>query len=196
MSEGPSPERASSPPAKSELERLIKVKGLPAQPVIVEADEAERGALAARFTLTEISRLRGVVELEQRPGAIRATGTLTAAFLQPCAVSGEDFAVEVDEPIELRFIDADTRQPLGDEGADIENMAEQVIELEAADCDEIDYSGGVFDLGEAVAQTLGLAIDPYAEGPGAEEARAKAGITREGEGEGPLADMLRGLAKG
>jgi hypothetical protein len=36
--------------------------------------------------------------------------------------------------------------------------------------------GGRFDLGEALAQTLGLAIDPYLEGPNAEEARRKAGL--------------------
>jgi len=171
----------------SELERLIKVKGLPGEAVMVEADEAERAALAQRFGLTRIDNLRAVVELEQRPTAIRATGTLTAQFLQPCSVSGEDFAVHVDEPLDLRFVEAGASDPLVDEDAE--------IELEAVDCDDIDYSGEAFDLGEAVAQTLGLAIDPYAEGPGADEARAKAGIVKEGEQEGPLADMLRGLTK-
>lgn len=174
--------------AVNELERLIKVKGLPGEPVIVEADETERAALAARFGLSEVHHLRASVELEQRPNAIRATGTLTASFLQPCAISAEDFAVEVDEPLDLRFVELGAADPAIDEDAE--------IELEADDCDEIDYSGEAFDLGEAVAQTLGLAIDPYAEGPNADEARAKAGITREGEQEGPLADMLRGLTKG
>jgi uncharacterized metal-binding protein YceD (DUF177 family) len=134
--------------------------------------------------------LRASVDLEQRPNAIRAAGTLTASFLQPCAVSAEDFAVEVDEPLTLRFVEAGSGNRTPNE--------DDIIELEADDCDEIEYAGDTFDLGEAVAQTLGLAIDPYAEGPGADEARAKAGITKEGEGEGegPLADMLRGLAKG
>lgn len=173
--------------AASELERLIKVKGLPAEPVVIEADEAERAGLAARFGLTRIDRLRAEVELEQRPGAIRATGNLTASFLQACAISGEDFTVEVDEPLDLRFVEAGAADPAVDEDAE--------IELEADDCDEIEYSGEAFDLGEAAAQTLGLAVDPYAEGPQANEARAKAGIVKEGEQEGPLADLLRGLAK-
>jgi hypothetical protein len=69
------------------------------------------------------------------------------------------------------------------------------LELEADDCDEIEYSGDMFDLGEAVAQTLGLAIDPYAEGPGADAARKAAGIVAEGEQEGPLAALLAGLKK-
>ena len=69
------------------------------------------------------------------------------------------------------------------------------IELEADDCDEIEYTGDMFDLGEAVAQTLGLAIDPYAEGPNAEAVRAAAGIVTDGEQDGPLAAMLAGLKR-
>ena len=171
----------------NELERLVKAKGLPAEPVVVEADEAERAALAVRFGLSRIDHLRAVVELEQRPRAVRASGTLGAAFLQPCAVSGEDFETQVEEPIDLRFVEAGADERLLDEDAE--------IELTSDDCDEIEYSGDTFDLGEAVAQTLGLAIDPYAEGPGAEEARAKAGIVIEGEQEGPLAAALMALKK-
>ncbi|UAB78883.1 DUF177 domain-containing protein [Erythrobacter sp. SCSIO 43205] len=173
--------------AASELTRLIKVKGLPAEPVVVEANEHERAALATRFGLSQIDYLRAVVELEQRPGAIRASGTMKASFLQPCAVSGEDFSVEVEEPLYLRFVEAEAGNRLTAEDTE--------IELTSEDCDEIDYSGDAFDLGEAVAQTLGLVIDPYAEGPNADEARAKAGIVKEGEQEGPLADMLRNLTK-
>ena len=171
----------------SELERLIKVKGLPADAVVVEADEGERAALAKRFGLTRIDHLRAAIELEQRPGAIRAWGTLNASFLQPCAVSGEDFGTEVEEALDLRFVEAGAHDQPVDEDAE--------IELTSDDCDEIEYSGDAFDLGEAVAQTLGLAIDPYAEGPGAEEARAKAGIVIEGEQEGPLAAALMALKK-
>ena len=41
----------------------------------------------------------------------------------------------------------------------------------ADECDEIGYSGTIFDIGEAVAQSLALAIDPFATGPQAEAAR-------------------------
>jgi hypothetical protein len=51
----------------------------------------------------------------------------------------------------------------------------------------------MFDLGEAVAQTLGLAIDPYAEGPNADAARKAAGIVAEGEQDGPMAALLAAL---
>ena len=65
---------------------------------------------------------------------------------------------------------------------------EAEIELGADDLDEIEYSGTQFDLGEAVAQSLALAIDPFAVGPGAEEARQRAGIVGE-EASGPFAAL-------
>lgn len=173
----------------SELERLIKVKGLPGEPVVIEADAGERAALASRFGIPGIDTLHAEVDVEQRGSAIRATGTLSAAIRQSCAISGEDFPAQIKEDLDLRFVEQGTIDPALDEDGEIE------VELEADDCDEIEYSGDAFDLGEAVAQTLGLAIDPYAEGPQADEVRAKAGISKEGEEEGPLAEMLKGLTK-
>jgi len=68
------------------------------------------------------------------------------------------------------------------------------VELDAEDLDEIEYEGSSFDLGEAVAQSLALAIDPFATGPGAEEARRRAGLMGEGEA-GPFA-ALKGMKFG
>ena len=56
------------------------------------------------------------------------------------------------------------------------------------DLDEIPFEGHVFDLGEAVAQSLALAIDPYAVGPNAEQARKDAGIGDEAAS-GPFAAL-------
>lgn len=179
-----------SPPASSELQRLIKLKQIAAEPVVIEANAAERAALASRFGLPGIDRLRAEVDLEPRAAAIRAKGKLKAAIRQTCAISGEDFPATIEEEIDLRFVAQGTLDPAVDEDAELE------IELEADDCDEIEYAGDSFDLGEAVAQTLGLAIDPYAEGPGADEARRKAGIVAEGEQQGPLAEALAALKKG
>ncbi|AWW73714.1 DNA-binding protein [Erythrobacter sp. KY5] len=175
--------------ATPELSRLVKVKALPAEPIVIEADAGERAALATRFGLPGIDTLSAKVSLEQRPGAIRATGRLHAAIRQTCAISGEDFPATIDEPVDLRFVEEGAPDPAHDEDGEIE------IELKADDCDEIDYSGDAFDLGEAVAQTLGLAIDPYAEGPAADDIRRKAGIVAEGEQDGPLAAALAALKK-
>ena len=177
----------SAPLPPSELTRMVKARALPAAAVVIEADAAERAALAKRFGLGAVESLRAEVALEAKPRAIRATGRLVAAIMQPCAVSGEDFAVAIDEPIDLRFIEENPRPVAEDEAIE--------LELEADDCDEIEYAGDMFDLGEAVAQTLGLAIDPYAEGPNADTARKAAGIVPEGGHHGPLAAMLAALKK-
>lgn len=175
----------TSPLPPSELPRMIRTRPLPGGEIVIEANEVERAALAARFGLGAVESLMATIALEQRPRAIRATGRLAAAIMQPCAISGEDFPVAIEEAIDLRFVE-ENQQPAAE--------AEE-IELEADDCDEIAYSGEMFDLGEAVAQTLGLAIDPYAKGPDADSARAAAGIVPEDAVRGPLADLLEGLKK-
>ncbi|QUL36731.1 DUF177 domain-containing protein [Erythrobacter sp. JK5] len=167
-----------------ELSRPVKVRPLTGDPVLVEADAAERAALAERFGLSAVNSLRAEIELEAKGKAIRATGDLEAEIVQVCAVSAEDFPVSIREPIDLRFV------PEGASAAD-----EEEIELEADDCDEIEYAGETFDLGEAVAQTLGLAIDPYAEGPNAEAVRKAAGIRGDDAPSGPLAEALAALKK-
>ncbi len=177
-------------PGKPELSRPIKVKSLPGEPVSIEADASERAALARRFSLPGIDRLRAEIVLDQLGAVIRVNGTLEAAIRQSCAISGEDFPARIEEAIDLRFVPEGILDPAVDEDAELE------IELHADDCDEIEYSGDMIDLGEAIAQTLGLAIDPYAEGPNADVARAQAGIVAEGEQDGPLAAALAALKKG
>lgn len=169
----------------SEFPRPIKLRAIPEKPVELEASEQERAALAHRFGIVGIKRLVASVALEPRGRDIVATGELEADLVQACAISGESFSHTLEEPIAFRFV------PTGPAPAD-EDME---IELEADDLDEIDYEGDVFDLGEAVAQTLGLAIDPYAEGPNADAARKEAGITSDDAPSGPLAAALAALKK-
>lgn len=172
-----------------ELSRMVKARSLPADPVVIEANEAERKALAKRFSLPRVDSLRAEVTLEEDGKAVLATGTLDAAIQQNCAVSHEEFAVTIDEPLLLRFVEEGAIDPALSEDEEIE------VELSPEDCDEIEYSGEMIDLGEAVAQSLGLAIDPYAIGPDADTARKEVGIVQEGEQEGPLAAALAALKK-
>lgn len=176
--------------SETELSRPMKARQLPADPVIVEANEQECAALAKRFGLPRIDSLRAEVMLAEDGKAVLATGTLEAAIVQNCAVSHEEFDVAVNEPLSLRFVPEGTIEAALSEDEEIE------IELSSDDCDEIEYSGEMFDLGEAIAQSLGLAIDPYAIGPDADATRKDAGIVQEGEqAEGPLAAALAALKK-
>lgn len=180
-----------------EFSHPVKDRQLPAATLTIEANEVERAALAARFGIPRVDTLRAEIALERNGKAIAARGTLTARIAQLCAISGEEFDVAIEEPLALRFIAEGSVDPALSEdnvpgsvsGADIE------IELSADELDEIEYSGESFDLGEAVAQSLGLAIDPYAEGPNADAARKEAGITGDDEPSGPLAEALRALKK-
>ena len=165
-----------------EFSRMVRARPAPPERIAIDAGEAERAALAERFAVVAIPSLHAEVSFTPDGDAIEARGTLTAELVQACAVSGEDFPVRIEEPLNLRFVrEARSVDP------------EEEAELPADEPDEIEFTGDAFDLGEAVAQSLGLAIDPFAEGPNADAARREAGIVQEGEAEGPLADLLRGL---
>lgn len=164
----------------SEFSRIIEAARLPLGEQVLTASGEECAALAARFGLVAVNSLTARVSLASDGPAVTASGRLTADVVQTCAVTGEDLPVRIEEALNLRFV------PAPDEHA-----AE--IELEAADLDEIEMEAGRFDLGEALAQTLALAIDPYLEGPGAEEFRRKSGLL--GEGEGGAFGALKGLFK-
>ena len=137
-------------------------------PLTLVPDEAARRRLAGRFGITAIPAMRATIQLVREGESVTATGRLVADVIQACRVSAEDFAVHIDEPVHLRFV-----PPVGAITPDEE------IELTADDCDEIEYEGTAFDLGEALAQTLALAIDPFAEGPNADAFRAQHGLAGE-----------------
>ena len=168
----PSLQEPSDPP---ELSRPIDLRQILAKPVKVEASEAERKALARRFALVRIDRLEAEAALEADGDAVVAKGRLRAAIVQSCAISGEDLPVTIDEPLALRFVPE-------------EPVTEAEIELDESKLDEIPFAGTAFDLGEAVAQSLALAIDPYAVGPEAERVRKEAGLLDEAAS-GPFAAL-------
>lgn len=118
---------------------------------VLEADEVERAALARRFGIPAVERLRA--ELLLRPeadGALRVEGRLAAAVVQLCVVTLEPVAQRVEEAVALRLL------PPGREPQD-----------EPDEPDEVATRSGVADLGEAVAEQLALALDPYPRAPDA-----------------------------
>ena len=161
--------------SESEFSRLVDRRRIDAKPLHLEANETERTALAARFGLIALDRLAAEIALEPDGNAILASGRLEADLVQSCAVSGEDLPVTIEEELAIRFVPA--RQ-----------IDEEEIELEEDELDEIEFEGDRFDLGEAVAQSLALAIDPYATGPGAEDVRKRGDVIDE-SATGPFAAL-------
>ena len=173
----------------SEMPRPVKVRNLPQDAMRIEGDEAERAALAKRFGISAIETLSAGVTFSEVSEGIAATGALEATVVQPCAVTREDFAYSISEPLNLLFVPAGTATRYAED---------EEIELGDEAPDEIEYDSDSFDIGEAIAQTLGLALDPYREGPNADKARTEAGITSDEAAapSGPLAEALRALTKG
>lgn len=163
--------------AASEFSRIVDLRGIDGRPVKLSAAPEERAALARRFGLVRIDRLEASISLLVEGATVRAEGRLLAEIVQSCAVSAEDLPVRIDEPLALVFVPAGRAAAKGAE-----------IEISAEDCDEIEYDNGRFDLGEQVAQSLALAIDPFATGPQADRARKDAGIG-DGSESGPFAAL-------
>lgn len=143
-----------------EFSRSFDVRQLDHRAVKLVADESERAALARRFDIVRIDRLEAEVVLERDGEALNATGTLNADIVQSCAVSAEDLPVALREALAFRFVpETQARRP------------DEEVELDKDELDEIPFAGASVDLGEAVAQSLALAIDPFRTGPEAEAAR-------------------------
>ena len=88
---------------------------------------------------------------------MRVEGEVSARITQTCVVSLEPFEVDVEEPVEARFLPRDAKRPAPESGAD-----------EFVDPDEPDeIVDGRVDLGKLASEFLTLALDPYPRKPGA-----------------------------
>lgn len=146
----------------------------------IVAEEGERAALAERFGLIALDALSADVMLRREGDLVFAEGRVKASVAQACVASGAPVPAEIEEAFSLRFV------PEGQEAA-------EEIELDAEDFDTIDYAGGSIDLGEAVAETLALSLDPFPRAPDADEILRAAGVLSEDEVvTGPFA-ALKGL---
>jgi uncharacterized metal-binding protein YceD (DUF177 family) len=140
------------------------------------ADDEERGIVAERLGLLSLDRLEAHAVLSRDGQKIRAGGRLKAALDQACVATGEPVPAHIDEPFDLIF--------LPDPGA----TADDEIELGGADLDTVFHDGSAIDLGDAVIDTLALALDPYPRSAGADAALKEAGVMTEDEA-GPFAAL-------
>jgi uncharacterized metal-binding protein YceD (DUF177 family) len=121
--------------------------------VALEATPTECAALAKRFGILGIGALSARLRLVPEPGGtVRVRGTLAASVEQLCVVTLEPVTQAVEAPVDLRIL----------------GEGEVPADDDPDSPDEIESAGGVADLGEAVAEQLSLALDPYPRAPGAE----------------------------
>ena len=115
--------------------------------VLVRATHQECRAVASRMDLPAIQSLECSFDLTRAVGGatVAAKGRLRAQVSQICVVSGEEFETMVEDEFEVRFVPEGTERDEPDPDLP----------------DEIPYASDVIDLGEATAEQLGLALDPY-----------------------------------
>jgi len=140
------------------------------------ATDADRERIAGKIDLISLGRLEAHCVLKHRGSGICATGRIKAAVEQACVASGEPVAAYIDEAFELQFQPEPTRAP------------DEELELSGDDLDIIFHDGQGIELGEAIADTLAVLIDPYPRGPNAEATLQEAGVLSE-EQAGPFAAL-------
>jgi uncharacterized metal-binding protein YceD (DUF177 family) len=170
----------------NEFSRLYPLDALSREPrrVEFEAEPAEREALARRFGLLAVDAVAAEAMLVRSGETVAAAGRLRARVTQSCVATAEPVEAEVDEDFRIDF------RPLPAEG-----RPDEEVELDEGELDVVFYEGGAVDLGEAVAQTLLLALDPFPRSAAAEAALREAGVRSEEEARieaSPFA-VLKGL---
>lgn len=123
-----------------------------AQPYMVDSNASERAGLAARFALISIDSLAATLDVWRTAEGARVTGRLQAQVVQRCVISGEPLAAKLEAEVAVDFVQFDSTG--GDE-----------VELSADVLDTMGIENERIDLGEAVAQSLLLVLDPYPRAP-------------------------------
>jgi uncharacterized metal-binding protein YceD (DUF177 family) len=177
-----------SDPAAPEFSRAVPLSeiGAATKPRHIEADAGERAALARRFGLIALDRLEAEVTLNPEGAAYLAEGRLRGEAVQACVASGEPVPAKIEEDFRIRFV------------AEASQDADAELELDADDCDTLYHDGRAIDLGEAVAQSFALALDPFPRSVNADAALKAAGVKDESEAGpfGALAALKDKLGKG
>lgn len=149
------------------------------QRVDLVADEEDRRRIAERLGLGSIERLEAHATLAREGSKVRASGRLKAALTQHCVVTGEPLDTHADESFEILFV------PQPEPGG-----PDEEIELSEQECDVVLHDGSAIDLGDAVADTLALSLDPYPRSAGADAALKEAGVLSEAQA-GPFAALAK-----
>ena len=158
--------------SEPEFSRPLRIDTLGSEPRRMEiaAEEAERAALAQRFGFVSIDRLSAELDVWRTGDEVRASGHIEGRVVQTCVASGQPVPEEVDARFDIFFRPQPARAREEDE-----------VELSHEEMDVVFYDGASIDVGEAVAESLSLSLDPYPRAPGADSVLQDAGVKSEEE---------------
>ena len=168
----------------NELSRLVSLAsvGNAERSINIEVAADEREALARRFGLQSLDRMTASVMIRRlNDGAVRLRIAFAANVVQLC--------VATLEPVEAR-VEGEEDILLVRPGA---NSVEVVID--PTDDEPEPLLGEALDIGEAVAEQFGLALDPYPRKTGGEFG-ADTARPDDGDDRGSPFEALRGLPAG
>ena len=142
----------------------------------IVANVEERAGLARRFDLLELGRLKATVKVMPMAGGFyRLAATLEAALVQACTVTLEPVPSRIAESFSLSF-------------GPVDEAGEIVLDGESEPVEPLE--DGMIDIGEAVAQQLSLALDPFPRAPGA-AIEIESIVSNESSRESPFAALAR-----
>lgn len=140
-----------------EFSRVVRIDQIPAAglKLNLEAGPDECAALARRFGLQAVESLSAHVVLKAVAGGaiIRLDGSLAAKVVQTCVVSLEPVPAEVAESFTMTYGAAEPEEDEVELSMDDEDPPDPIVD-------------GTVDAGEAVAEHLALALDPFPRKPG------------------------------
>jgi len=161
---------------RPELSRVVEVGEIASGGTLqeVEANAAERMALAERLGVLEVASLTATVEVRPVRGgaAIRLDGRFEAEVVQQCVVTLEPVSAHVKHAFTQFFM------------ADFD--AGGTIDISPEDEDIEPLTDGRIDVGEAVVQQLALELDPY---PRADGVVFKSEASADSDQDGPFAAL-------
>ncbi len=134
----------------------------------LEANDKQCAALAIRFDLPAIYSLKANIIMADNP--IQMRGQMNAQIDQICVATGATIKSVIEEDIIINFMENTTVDPKDSE-----------VQLEDEDCEVMFYNGREIDIGEAIAQSLYLAIDPFPRIDDADAILKKLGVISEEE---------------
>lgn len=156
-----------------EFSHKVTVYPWPEDGVVVEltATAAEREVLKARFDLADLQSLSASVGIEKKVMELVLAGTIEAVVAQSCVVTLKPVTSSLEVPFERHYRRREVHEQMVTAGGTADGDDDDV-NVDILEGDEI-------DLGEAIAEELYLALDPYPRSTDAdralEEIRAKAG---------------------
>ncbi len=162
-----------------EFSRPLAIEKIPSsgmeQQLVAKADE--RDELAQRFGLLELPKLEATLTIHpvRADQTIEVTGSFAADVLQQCVVTLEPITNHIEHELKVLYAASE----LLEGGAGPSDLNEEDMEP---------ILDGSIDLGELVAQNLGIVLDPYPRKPGVGYVEVVYG--EEKQEPGPLAQLV------